>query len=137
MNKVADKNRDALNSHSKNRTGQVYKEKRAKFNPLRKKRVNPLILPIITLIFVGLLSFIGYLAVRNYQNYVKRPAPAFQETSEIAKFTSLMEDGKVKMKEANYKGAVDDFHAALEICPNNAETQNALKEAEKRLAAAN
>ena len=133
MNRVAEKNRNALNSHDKNRTGRFFKSKQKKINLVRIERTHPLKRFIITISTVVFLTALSYFAIQNYLSYETNPSPIMQETSDISKYLSSMESGKINMNEQDYKGAVEDFEAALKIYPNNSEAQNALNEVKKRL----
>lgn len=130
MNKTAEENRNALNSHEKKRRGRFFKSKK-KFNLTPKRRTSPLLISISVLSITVFLIFLSYSAIQNYLAYERTP-PVVQETSEFSQFLSHVESGRINLEDQNYEDAVHDFEAALAICPDNSEAQNGLKEAEKR-----
>ena len=134
MNLRAEQNREALNSHSKKRSGRFFKSKLNKFNLAHRKTSSPVKGALVTLVVAGVMIVAGYFIVQNYLTYEQtKIGPPAEETSDIGIFLSNMDDGRSKMSAEDYPGAIAHFEAALEIFPNNSEAQNALAEATKRL----
>ena len=133
MNRTAEQNREALNSHSKKRSGRFFKSKLNKFNLAHRKTSSPVKGALVTLVVAGLMIVAGYFIIQSYLTYEQIKIAPAEETSDIGIFLSNMDDGRSKMSAEDYPGAIAHFEAALEIFPDNSEAQNALTEATKRL----
>lgn len=133
LNKVADKNREALYTHEKNRSGKLFKRKNSGFNLARNKKSNKLFIAAITISSVISLIIFGYAIAEKYMNYEIKNHQKIIIPSDDQIFLDYMDSGQKNMESHNYEKAIEDFKKVLEVSPDNKQAKNGLIEAQKRL----